>query len=142
MLSPRVVRLVSCVLVAGAAALPLGCAGSPRGEAFQPEVVQPDQAVMYIYREPRTMGGKPVRVTVNQQEVAELRPGQYVATVVTPGAFLVRAEGSASSGARELKMKAGDVAYLRISGNAKPEVDEPEPDVARRSIARTTQITR
>lgn len=128
------------VVIGTAALLPLGCAAARSGDAFQPEVVQPDQAVLYIYRESHGIANRSLRISVNQQDLGELRSGEYLAAVVTPGAFLVRASSSSSSAARELRLHGGDVAYLRVTGNAKPAIDEPETDVAQSEIAKTRRL--
>ena len=118
----RIIWSALAAAIAGVALAGVGCAGAGRSaDGFQPEVVEPTRAVLYIYREPR-FGGKPVRVFVNQDPVGELRPGQYMVWIVTPGSFLVRAEGQASA-ARQVVLREGDAAYLRITGNAKPVVD-------------------
>jgi hypothetical protein len=61
-----------------------------------------------------------------------------MARVVEPGDYFVRVEADSSS-AREVWLHGGDVAYLQIVGNAKPTIEEPESEVARRAIARTTR---
>lgn len=120
------------------AALLQGCATSPSGDAFQPEIVEPSRAVMYIYREPG-FGGRPVRVFINQELAGELNRGQYLARTVEPGNYIIRVEAD-SSMAREIRVRAGDAAYVRILGNHKPTIDEPETEVARRGIARTVRL--
>src|SRR5437016_7335594 len=83
MISPLSVLRGFAVMAALAAGLMSGgCAGAGASGRFQPEIVEPTQAVLYIYREPRVLGQRPVRVFVNQQPVGELRPGQYTAVVV------------------------------------------------------------
>jgi hypothetical protein len=120
-------------------AMPLGCAAPPAGEAFQPEIVEPAKAVIYIYREPKAgLGRRGVQVFVNQKAEGELLPGQYLARAVAPGPYLVRVE-SGSSMVREVRVVPGDVAYLQIVGNARPLIELPDSATARRQIARTTR---
>lgn len=132
-------RIQSCawVFLLSLLALP-GCAGAPRGEAFQPEIVEPSRAIIYIYREPRLIGNRPVSVFVNQQAAGQLRPGQYMARVLPPGTYLVRAEASTSA-VREIRLVPGDAAYLQITGAAKPQIQLPDSGVARDRIAKTTR---
>lgn len=118
-----------------------GCAGG-RGEAFQPSVLQPDQAVIYIFRlSSSRLRKKPVQVFVNQTALGDLNPGEYTERVVPPGEYLVRVE-SDSSMVRRVRLIPGDVVYLQITTvglNKKPVMETPESDLARRLIAGMTR---
>lgn len=130
-LSPCLV-LILAILAAG------GCAGSAGGDAFQPEVVEPSRAVIYIYRAPRGLWGRAVRLYINQEPVGDLFPGQYRAKVLGPGVYLVRVEAD-SSMVREVRLVPGDVAYLQVNGGGKPTLEVPDSDQAQRQLARSTR---
>jgi hypothetical protein len=133
-----VAALGGALLLAGGVG-PAGCASAPRGEAFQPEVVEPSRAVMYIYRLPKQgLAVRRAQIYVDQEPVGELFPGQYMARVVSPGTYLVRVEAESST-AREVRMVPGDIAYLRVNGASKLTIDLPESATARQQINRTTR---
>lgn len=139
----QVVRRVSMLsLVLGVLSLPAGCAGNRAGEAFQPSMLGPDQAVIYIFRSASSrVRQKPVQIVVNQSPLCELYPGQFIEDVVAPGEYLVRVESNSSS-VRQVKLLAGEAAYLQVTTaglNLNPVMETPEPDLARRLIAGTTR---
>jgi hypothetical protein len=118
-----------------------GC-GAPRGEGFRPEVADPSKGVVYVFREPRTLGGRPVSVYINQELEADLQTGQYLARVVPPGEYFVRAEDGGSA-VRQARVNAGDAVYFRVRAGRfgrSVSVDIPEADYGRRLIARSTRI--
>lgn len=132
---PRCGVLILLLLTLG------GCAVAPRGEAFQPEIADDSKAVVYIFREPRTLGGREVSIYLNQTHRGELGPGQYLAEVVPPGEYFVRAENGGSA-VRQATVRAGDAVYFRIHAGRfgrSITIDLPPSTEARRIIARTTR---
>jgi hypothetical protein len=116
-----------------------GCAARPRGDAFTPEIADGAKAVVYVFREGRVLGGRPVIVYINQEPAGELAPGQYLAKVVEPGEYFVRAEDGGSA-VRQARVKAGDAVYFRVRAGRfgrVVEVDLPGTEEGRRLIART-----
>jgi hypothetical protein len=139
----RLVAGVAWAFVAVAALLMSACASSPPGATFEPEVVDPNKAVMYVFRPTGGgLGARTFQVFINQELVGTLRPGQYLSHVAAPGEYFVRVE-SESSMVQRVKLVPGDVAYLRVGtapfAQGKPTVDFPESDVARHLISRTTR---
>lgn len=134
-----------CVAAAAAAAMATGCGARPRGPAFQPEIVDPGKAVVYVFRDPKAgLNPAPVLISIDQHEVGELDPGQYVAKVVAPGEHLVRAERGRGTVLSATVVK-GDVVYFRVTtppfkGRA-PVLEIMDSETARRSIAGTTRAT-
>jgi hypothetical protein len=128
---------------AAAAVLGTGCGSQARGPAFQPEVVDPGKAVVYVFRDPKAgLNPAPVLISVDQHEVGDLDPGQYIATVVAPGEHLVRAERGRGT-VLSAKVVEGDVVYFRVTtppfkGRA-PVLEIMDSETARRSIAGTTR---
>lgn len=133
-------RSVLLLILSLCAYLVPGCAS--RGEHFQPAMAAPEQAVIYIFRTSNNhLRKSPIQLFVNQEEVGEIYAGQYLAHVVAPGEYLVRAESNTSM-VRSVKMHAGDVVYFQITTGAldnKPVIELPEPELARRLIAGTRQ---
>ena len=132
-------RRVATTTIALLGAAASGCAGG-RGEPFQPTMLKPDQAVIYIFRTSNArLRKRPVQIVVNQAPLADLYPGQYIEDVVPPGEYLVRVETN-SSMVREVKLVAGQAAYLQVTtagASSDPRLESPEPDLARRLIAGT-----
>ena len=119
-----------------------GCAGTPKGDPFQPEIADDTKGVVYIFREPRAMGGRPVTVYVNQEPVGELSPGQYLARVVPPGECFVRAESSGSA-VRQAELKPGDAVFFRVRAGRwgrQVSIDLPDVSEARSLIAGTVRV--
>jgi hypothetical protein len=118
-----------------------GCAAGPRPDGFQPEIADESKSVVYIFREARALGGRPVGIYLNQRFVGELNPGRYLVQVVEPGEYLVRAEDGGSA-VRQVQINAGDTAYFRVQAGRfgrNITVDLPETVQARRLIARTVR---
>jgi len=133
------VVLVIVTGVLGAAGGPAGCASAPRGEAFQPEIVDPTRAVVYAYRLPkRGLSVRRAQIYVDAQPAGELLPGQYLARVLSPGTYLIRAEAGSST-AREIRLVAGDIAYVQVVGASKLVIELPESSIGRKDITRTTR---
>jgi hypothetical protein len=119
----------------------VGCRAAPRGAAFQPEVADGSRAVVYIYREPRRFGGKPISVYVNQEHAGELLPGQYMARVVAPGECFIRAE-CVGSAVRQAAVRAGDAVFFSVQTGRFGRivsVEIPEVSEARALIAGTVR---
>ena len=117
-----------------------GCAGAPKGEAFRPEIVDPAKGVIYIYR--TGPGSRPVPIVINQRVEASLRPGEYVARVVEPGEYFVRAEGEISA-VRQAKVVRGDAVYFEVRTgrwSTRPSIEVPDNPTARERSARSSRV--
>lgn len=122
-----------------------GCAGTPRGEPFQPEIVDPSRAVVYIFRDgPARLRAKPVKVFINQEAAGTLLAEQYLSKVVAPSEVIVRVEAE-SSAARSVVLKAGDAAYLRVVvprlGGVKPTIEVVDGETARAALVESSRAT-
>jgi hypothetical protein len=116
-----------------------GCASAHRGDAFQPEVADSSKAVIYIFRQSRGLSSRPADVYINQRHEGELAPGQYLARVVPPGEYFVRAADNGEA-VRQVVLRAGDTVYFRIQTSRFGRIldmDLPEAAEARELIART-----
>jgi hypothetical protein len=125
--------------------LTAGCAGTPRGEPFQPEIVDPARAVVYVFRDgPARLRAKPVKVFINQEPAGPLLAERYLSKVVAPSEVIVRVEGESSS-AHSVVLRAGDAAYLRVIvprlGGVKPTIEVVDGETARAALARSTRST-
>jgi hypothetical protein len=111
-----------------------GCAAR-RAESFQPVQLEPDKAVLYIFRPDSGRGGD-VETFINSVAAGELDRGQYRAHILEPGEYLVRAE-SRSSMVRSVTVIPGDAAYLmvKVERRGRCVIEVPEPELARRLIA-------
>jgi hypothetical protein len=140
-----VIRPGRCLKAVVIAVLTVGlsaCAGR-EGPAFRPEVIDPAQAVIYVYRPARQWAGRPIGVYIDQARVGQLGAGQYVANSVDPGERLVRAEGESDAVVR-LIVSAGDSVFLEIrssSWDERPVIEQPGEGTARQRIARTGRAT-
>lgn len=116
----------------------IGCASS--GGHFEPAQVRPEEAVIYVFRASnRHLRQSPIQVFVNQQQIGELYPGEYLAHVAPAGEFLVRAESNTSM-VRSVKLAAGDSVIMQVTTGTfdkKPVLEIPETEIARRLIAGT-----
>jgi len=122
-----------------------GCASPPKGEPFQPEVVDPSRAVLYIFRDAQAgLRRRPIEVFINQEPVGTLLPGQYLSRTVPAAEALVRVEGDASA-ARPVRLLPGDAAYMEVRtpalGPTRPTLELLESEAARRILAATTRAT-
>jgi hypothetical protein len=122
-----------------------GCGSAPRGEAFRPEVADPEQGVLYVFREAVHLTHPAVRLVLDQDPVGELRPGEYVALVVKPGEHFLRVE-SGSEDTRKVRLIPGESAFVRVVTQRfegeRPTLDQPESERARQMIARTVRARR
>lgn len=134
-------RWLVCAWVCLAAVVSIGCAGRPSGEAFRPEEVSGDKAVIYVFRESQ-MGARNVRLYLDQKLVGDLRAGRYRAFVVSPGQHLVRASARAESTC-EVAVGPGESAYVQVSTSRfqkrRPEIQIPETETGRQLIAKTVR---
>ncbi len=132
---------LACAGVCLAAVLSIGCAGRPSGDAFRPEEVSSDKAVIYVFRESQ-MGARNVKLFLDQKLVGDLRAGRYRALVVTPGQHLVRVSAKAESTC-EVAVGPGESAYVQVSTSRfqkrRPEIQIPETETGRQLIARTVR---
>lgn len=115
-----------------------GCAGT-KGPVFQPEVVDPAKAVIYVYREPRSWAGRPVEVSIDQKFLGRLDAGQYLAETVDPGQRVVRVAGS-SDAVRLVRLVPGDSAFLEVQSsywNERPTIELIDEATARSAISHT-----
>jgi hypothetical protein len=122
-----------------------GCAAPPRGEPFEPEVVDPSRAVLYVFRDAQAgLRRRPIRVYINQEPAGTLLPGQYLSRAVPAAEVLVRVEGDASA-ARPVVLQPGDAAYMQVRtpalGPTRPTLELIESETARRILAGTTRAT-
>jgi hypothetical protein len=135
----RSARILLVLAMIGAALAPAGCATPPKGEAFRPEIVDPARGVIYIYRTGR--GSHPVPIVINQKSEGELLPGQYMARVVDPGEYFVRA-GAEGSAVRQAKVVHGDAVYFEVHTgrwNNRATMEVPDNITARQRIARASR---
>ena len=120
----------------------MSCAHRAVTPAFEPEIISPDRAVVYVFRDDRSTRARPVQVFINQAPAGELRPGEYLALSVEPGETLVRVEAD-SSAARPVVLRAGEAAYMMVLmsglGPARPTLEAPDSESARPLIARTVR---
>lgn len=118
----------------------IGCAGDGPGEPFRPAMIGPDQGVLYIYREAEgVLGGSgPVRVTMDDASIAELRAGRYIAIEAPPGEHFVRIEHEGEAVAR-CRISAGDSVYLRVTVGSfgRLVVETVDSAAGQREISRT-----
>jgi hypothetical protein len=131
---------VLAICVSAAAFTLGGCAGPPRGEAFRPEIADPAKGVVYVYRTGR--GSRPVTIVINQHAQGALLPGQYMARVVEPGEYFVRAEGQTSA-VRQANLVRGDAVYFEVRTgrwNTRAEMEVPDNQSARERIARSRRL--
>jgi hypothetical protein len=119
----HVAALTGAVMACASMLVP-GCAQGARGEPFRPTFVSGDDSVIYVFREPGAFNGSVLRVYINQEYIASLRTGEYLAQVEPPGEYLVRVEGVSSIVSRVIFI-GGEAAYLQIDApgyNPKPWV--------------------
>lgn len=135
-------RIVCSMLLMAAclSALP-ACRGTRGGgaESFRPEPIAGDQAAIYVYRG-KGMGSP--RVFIDQQDLGDLRRGEYLVRVVRPGEHFIRVEG-ASDMARSVMLLEGDAAYFEVttSGWGKhPTLTMPDEATARARIGSASRI--
>ncbi len=120
-----------------------GCASPPSGEAFQPEIVDPSRAVVYVFRpDQQGLRRRPVKVYINQQPLGALLPGQYLSVTVPAAEAVVRVEADASA-ARPVRLQPGDAAYMQVNmpglGPARPTLDLIDSETARHVLAGATR---
>lgn len=118
----------------------IGCVGDGPGEPFRPAMIGPDLGVVYIYRDREgALGGSgPVRVTMDDSRIAELRAGRYIAIEATPGEHFVRVEHEGEAVAR-CRISAGDSVYLRVTVGSfgRLVVETVDSAAGQREISRT-----
>lgn len=133
MVRSLVVALVACLTLAG-------CGGTPKGEPFRAEVLDPSQGVLYVFREGGS--GPGIDITIDQEPHGSLKPGAYMAVVLPPGEHFVRAS-SKSEATRAVHLAPGESAYLRVTTPGmtprRPDIDQPETSRARAMIAKTVR---
>ncbi len=125
-----------------AVAAAAGCEGGGRSrtgpESFRPEELSGNEAVIYIFREAKGLGAPTYQLHVDQQDLGELRSGQYRSVVVTPGEHYVRVS-SKGEAAREVVVGPGESAYVMVTNSRfqkrRPEVEVLGTDQGRRLIS-------
>lgn len=121
-----------------------GCSSTPAGEAFQPEYIEADRSLIYIYRPVQSFAPPAVLVVIDQSEVGELGQGEYLVCAVEPGERLVRVEGR-SSVVQPVRLVEGESAFIEVRTPAfddKVYVERPQVEDARERITRTGRAGR
>jgi hypothetical protein len=83
-----------------------------------------------------------VPIVINQKTEGALLPGQYLARVVEPGEYFVRAEGQASA-VRQARIIKGDAVYFEVRTgrwSTRPTMEMPDNLTARERIAGASRL--